>query len=298
VVGACAQDNEAKIMAKEIGALLAQGVGKEEMARIKVEHVIRNKNDAHALEIVELFCDLLLARMMLVEGEKESCPIELQEAVFSLCWAAERTEVVELRDAKQQFMLHWPRQFGLDPFMQPLQALTQDGRVSTGATPVSNPRETAVNKKLKEYLGITVPPADKVIEYLETIASIYAPEWECPDWLREADSNLIDVEHSHLNRPGEFEPGYNAAPLQVRAACPHRSGSCANLRGSNLRGANTNLCTGTVQAVPFIPGGAAGMADFDTMFPAVTDLLPPFIRTSCIQQARPPGRAHTATLVR
>ena len=36
----------------------------------QVEHVIRTKNCTHALEIVELFCDLLLARHMLLESEE------------------------------------------------------------------------------------------------------------------------------------------------------------------------------------------------------------------------------------
>jgi hypothetical protein len=44
---------------------------------VQVEHVIRNKNDIHALEIVQLFCDLLLARHMLLESEP-GCPMEMQ----------------------------------------------------------------------------------------------------------------------------------------------------------------------------------------------------------------------------
>lgn len=80
-------------MAKEIGALLVGG--REEMARIKVEHLIRNKSETHAIEIVELFCDLILARHLLLEQEQE-LPVEMQEAVYSLCWAANRTEIAEL----------------------------------------------------------------------------------------------------------------------------------------------------------------------------------------------------------
>ena len=54
------KQNANKVMAKELGALLKDG--KEEMARIRVEHLIRSTNEIHGLEIVELFCDLLLAR--------------------------------------------------------------------------------------------------------------------------------------------------------------------------------------------------------------------------------------------
>jgi hypothetical protein len=55
-----AKQNENKVRAKELGALLRDG--KEEMARIRVEHLIRATNEIHGMEIIELFCDLLLAR--------------------------------------------------------------------------------------------------------------------------------------------------------------------------------------------------------------------------------------------
>ena len=51
------KSNEAKILAKEIGGLLKDD--KVELARIKVEHVIRHQNEMHGSEIVELFCDLV-----------------------------------------------------------------------------------------------------------------------------------------------------------------------------------------------------------------------------------------------
>lgn len=152
------KNNESKVVAKEIGLLLKDS--KEELARIKVEHIIRNKNDIHALEIIQLFCDLLLARHLLLESE-QSCPVrappptppllstptppiilnalptpvisalvllgcvdlvtvvshqvEMQEAVFSVCWAASRTEVPELMQVRMQFILKYPLDFGLDP---------------------------------------------------------------------------------------------------------------------------------------------------------------------------------------
>jgi vacuolar protein sorting-associated protein IST1 len=50
---------------KEISNLLASG--KEESARIRVEHVIREDYNMEALEILELYCELLLARFGLLE---------------------------------------------------------------------------------------------------------------------------------------------------------------------------------------------------------------------------------------
>lgn len=139
--------NEAKVMAKEVGKLLAATPPKDEMARIKVEHVMRNKNENHALEVVELFCDLLLARHMLLESEP-LLPPELQEAVYSICWAATRTEISDLAQAKYQFMLKYPEVRGQFAPAQP------------GAP---QPAQTSyVNKKLMEYLDVATPPRTKV----------------------------------------------------------------------------------------------------------------------------------------
>ena len=59
-VDAVALSSAPEVLAKELGTLLRDG--KEEMARIRVEHLIRATNEIHGMEIVELFCDLLLAR--------------------------------------------------------------------------------------------------------------------------------------------------------------------------------------------------------------------------------------------
>jgi hypothetical protein len=246
------KDNEAKKMAKEIGALLNEGNGKEEMARIKVEHVIRNKNDVHALEIVELFCDLLLARLMLLESEANPrqpgmnmCPVELQEAVFSVCWAAPRTEVAELQHATQQFKLLYPRHFGLDPATgRPSQMMDQRGQIAPAhEAPLTQVTDTAVNAKLREYLSVTVPPKDKVIEYLETIGSVYAPEWECPQWLRDGSADLINTED--FLTPAQFEPGWGQPPdaFNPGAAAPALAAQAVPAFDSSVG----------VQQPPFLP---------------------------------------------
>ena len=151
------KQNENKVLAKELGKLLADG--KEEMARIRVEHMIRSTNEVHAMEIVELFCDLLLARhvrrpssgpaptlraradtaaprggaQLLIESEAQNemaasgsrftvmPPVELQEAIFSLCWATGRAGVEELKGVKEQFRLLYPKAFGLDEYGRPLE---------------------------------------------------------------------------------------------------------------------------------------------------------------------------------
>ena len=161
------KQNENKVLAKELGKLLADG--KEEMARIRVEHMIRSTNEVHAMEIIELFCDLLLARhvrrpilpphppaptlraradtaalrggaQLLIESEAQNemaasgsrftvmPPVELQEAIFSLCWATGRAGVEELKGVKEQFRLLYPKAFGLDEYGRPLEQVRPRSR--------------------------------------------------------------------------------------------------------------------------------------------------------------------------
>lgn len=53
---------------KEIADYLA--AGKDERARIRVEHIIREDYLVEAMEILELYCDLLLARFGLIQSMK------------------------------------------------------------------------------------------------------------------------------------------------------------------------------------------------------------------------------------
>ena len=43
---------------------------KEDRARIRVEHIIREDYLVEAMEIIEMYCDLLLARMGLIQTTK------------------------------------------------------------------------------------------------------------------------------------------------------------------------------------------------------------------------------------
>ena len=178
--------NDSKVLAKEIGALLVGG--REEMARIKVEHLIRNKSETHAIEIVELFCDLVLARHMLLEQE-EKLPKEMQEAVYSLCWAANRTEVAELGGVKDQFCLKY------DEVRRQFMPRAEDMQ---GPAAAERPEQTRyVNAKLQDYLSVATPPRDKIIAYLVEIARVHAPGWEpAPELADPTNPDLIDLSYT------------------------------------------------------------------------------------------------------
>lgn len=84
---------------REIATLLSNE--KEEKARIKVEHIIRSDFTIEAYEILELLCELLHERMKLLVAE-EKCPPDLDEAVCTLIYCANRTECPELTEITKQ----------------------------------------------------------------------------------------------------------------------------------------------------------------------------------------------------
>ena len=53
---------------KEIADYIS--AGKEDRARIRVEHIIREDYLVEAMELLEMYCDLLLARFGLIQTQK------------------------------------------------------------------------------------------------------------------------------------------------------------------------------------------------------------------------------------
>jgi vacuolar protein sorting-associated protein IST1 len=87
----------AKHAKREVATLLAEH--KDEKARIKVEHVIREDFVMEALGLLELLCDLTHERVKYLAAER-MCPPDIREAVASLIWAAPRVDVAELDEVR------------------------------------------------------------------------------------------------------------------------------------------------------------------------------------------------------
>jgi vacuolar protein sorting-associated protein IST1 len=82
---------------RELATLMENG--KVESARIRVEHVIREDYHMEAMEVLELLCELLLARSALLatssaNPSSSSSPMDptLMEAVQTIIFAATRCE--------------------------------------------------------------------------------------------------------------------------------------------------------------------------------------------------------------
>jgi vacuolar protein sorting-associated protein IST1 len=68
--------------------------GKVDSATIRVENIIRSDITTELHELLELYCELLLARAGLLEGS--TCDPGLEEAIKSIIYAAPKTEIKEL----------------------------------------------------------------------------------------------------------------------------------------------------------------------------------------------------------
>jgi hypothetical protein len=146
---------KAKQQRREMAQLLE--VGKLQSARIRVENIIRSDITTELHEILELYCELLLARSQLLEQatpSHSSTPIPLdpalEEAVRSIIYAAPRTEIKEL---------HQVRVFLVEKFGKDVAVAAMDGE--------------GVAERVLKKLEAKTPSEELVDGYLAEIARFY-----------------------------------------------------------------------------------------------------------------------------
>ncbi|KAK8090731.1 hypothetical protein PG994_000236 [Apiospora phragmitis] len=83
--------------------------GKVDSARIRVENIIRTDIITELHEILELYCELLIARAGLLEAPQ--CDPGLEEAVKSIIYAAPKTEIKELQAVRLLFWEKFGKEF-------------------------------------------------------------------------------------------------------------------------------------------------------------------------------------------
>lgn len=148
------KDNNIKNNKREIAELLRNG--KDESARIKVENIIREDFVIEAYEILELFCELLLARLGVIQISKD-CPPDIREAVCTIIYAAPRTDIKELGQIREQLIHKFGKEFGM--------------------ASMSN-KENCVNPRVVHKLSIQTPENYIVFQYLNEIAKSFGLEWK------------------------------------------------------------------------------------------------------------------------
>uniref|UniRef100_A0A803MTY7 IST1 homolog n=1 Tax=Chenopodium quinoa TaxID=63459 RepID=A0A803MTY7_CHEQI len=150
------RDAQLKQMRKEIAQFLL--TGQEAIARIRVEHVIREQNIREAYEILEMFCEFVLARVPVLESQRQ-CPSELQEAIASIIFAAPRcSDLPDLLQVKNLFTSKYGKEF---------------------ISAVSELRpDTSVNRTIIEKLSVNAPSGQLKLKLLKEIAKEFNVNWD------------------------------------------------------------------------------------------------------------------------
>ncbi|XP_078441257.1 uncharacterized protein LOC144711200 [Wolffia australiana] len=181
-----------KQMRRDIANLLSSG--QEATARIRVEHIIREENMMAAQEILELFCELIVVRLPIIESQRE-CPLDLKEAISSICFAAPRcADLPELQQAQMMFS----SKYGKD-FVNAAAELLPD---------------SGVNRQIVELLSVRAPATDAKLKLLKEIAEEHEVDWDPTD----SETTYEDL----LNGPGHL---INPPPLQNKASHEFESDS-------------------------------------------------------------------------
>lgn len=94
---------------RQLADLLNQG--KESSAKIRVENIIRDDIYIELLEYLELYCELVLARISLIIDATE-CDESLLESVSSIIYSANHTELKEVTQVKELLIHKFGIEFG------------------------------------------------------------------------------------------------------------------------------------------------------------------------------------------
>jgi vacuolar protein sorting-associated protein IST1 len=181
---------------KEIADFLS--IQKADRARIRVEHIIREDYLVEAMEVLEMFCDLILARIGLVSQLKE-LDDGISEAVSSIIWVAPRlqADVPELKVVSDILTTKYGK-----PFADACRAAVPPSKVA---------------EKLQHKMSIQAPPKLLVEKYLIEIAKIYNIEYEPdPQVMKDdarSDGFLIDLDgKNNLDGGIPQPPGFIGYP--------------------------------------------------------------------------------------
>ncbi|KIW05605.1 uncharacterized protein PV09_03476 [Verruconis gallopava] len=177
---------------------------KLESARIRVENIIRSDITTELHEILELYCELLIARSQLLDtgatptlnlrgmtsskGSELDVEIDpgLEEAVRSIIYAAPRTEIKELHQARALLIEKFGKDFALS-------AMNGEG----------------VAERVLKKLKVETPSPELVDKYLRLIAETYNVRFP-----GDPEPAPEEVDDSDGDDGGQHEPALEA-PLEA-----------------------------------------------------------------------------------
>ncbi|KAM0071163.1 putative vacuolar protein sorting-associated protein Ist1 [Helianthus debilis subsp. tardiflorus] len=184
-------------MKKELAQLLE--TGQERTARIRVEHVIREEKMVAAYDLIEIYCELIVARLPIIESQK-TCPIDLKEAVTSVIFAAPRcSDISELYDVRKQFTAKYGKDF-------------------VSAAIELHP-DCGVSRMLVEKLSAVAPDLQTKIKVLSAVAKDHNIDWDPTSFEEKESKPSSDL----LNGPASFENASmaNVEPPKIQPVHSH-----------------------------------------------------------------------------
>ncbi|OSD06174.1 DUF292-domain-containing protein [Trametes coccinea BRFM310] len=149
---------QAKAARREIAFLLEKG--KVETARIKVENIIHEDVYVELLELLELYCELLISRFGLLDQSTREPDPAVNEGVCAIIYAAPRTELKELQILRDILMHKFGREFSIA---------------------VMENRDGCVSERVTRKLDVSTPSPSLVDAYLAEIAKGYGVAWSPPN---------------------------------------------------------------------------------------------------------------------
>lgn len=182
------KENHLKQLKRELAQLLESG--QDQSARIRVEHVVREEKTIAAYDLLDIYCELIVARLPMIESQK-NCPIDLKEAVASVVFASPRcADIPELQDVRKHFTAKYGKEF-------------VNGAIELRPN-------SGVSRMLVEKLSANAPDGQTKLKILSAIAEEHNVLWD-PKAFGEKESKPYD---DLLKGPGQMftEPPIVHAP--------------------------------------------------------------------------------------
>ncbi|WCJ42636.1 Regulator of Vps4 activity in the MVB pathway protein [Euphorbia peplus] len=172
------KDAQVKQQKRELAQLLE--AGQERTARIRVEHVVREEKTMAAFDLIEIYCELIVARLPIIESQK-NCPIDLKEAIASVIFASPRcADIPELMDVRKLFTAKYGKEFV--------------------ASAIEIRPDCGVSRLLIEKLSAKAPDGPTKMKILSVIAEQHNVKWD-PESIEE---NEMKPSEDLLNGPNTF----------------------------------------------------------------------------------------------
>ncbi|KQK09398.1 uncharacterized protein LOC100838789 [Brachypodium distachyon] len=223
-------------MRREVAQLLDGN--QDQTARIRVEHVIREEKFMQAYDLIEVYCELIVARMSIIDSQK-TCPIDLKEAIASVIFASVRcSDVTELADVKKNFTSKYGKEFA---------AAALEVRPDSG-----------VNRLVIEKLSAGAPDIQTKTKTLSSIAAEHNIKWEPKAFEEKSQRQNEDLMYGSTYSGGNSSmsgPSASSMPTPQPVAHPY----------SSVQSDTSRMPTGATYPSPEVPANPNpyGTANFN-----------------------------------